>query len=255
MLCAKLNPLEAYIVTCMKPIIGINCDYEEEGRYSYSFLYRNYSDAIIAAGGIPALLPVVQNKSDVSSFLKRIDGLLLTGGNDVPPKRYREEKHKKALCVHPDKDISDFTLASIAIEMKKPIFAICYGAQLINVSLGGSLIQDIPSEIVSAITHKDSGDTHYTHSVMIKKKSLLYKIIGTDHIETNSVHHQAVKRLGSGLKDSAYTSDGIIEAIEWETYPFFLGVQWHPERLIHSPYHLSLFSAFVNAAKYLGTKI
>jgi len=233
----------------MKPIIGINCDYEEEGKQPFSFTYRDYSEAVIAAGGIPFLLPVIKDKNDVKFLLKKIDGLLLTGGNDVPPQRYGEKNHEKTVCVHPDKDISDTALVETATQMKKPILAICYGIQLVNVALGGSLIQDIPSEVKAPIIHKNSQNDHYTHVVSIKKDSLLYKIAGTDRIEANSTHHQAIKRLGKGLKDTAHTADGIIEAIEYIDYPFFVGVQWHPERMTDSPHHLALFNAFIKASK------
>jgi len=233
----------------MKPIIGINCDYEEKGKQPYSFTNRDYSEAIIAAGGIPFLLPVINDKNDVEFLLKKIDGLLLTGGNDVPPQRYDEEKHEKTVCVHPDKDISDIALVGTAIQTKKPILAICYGTQLVNVVLGGSLIQDIPSEVKTPIIHKDSKNERYTHTITIEKNSLLYQIIGADCIETNSTHRQAIKRLGNGLKDTAHTEDGIIEALEWRDYPFLVGVQWHPERMADSPHHLALFKALIKASK------
>ena len=233
----------------MKPIIGINCDYEEEGKQPYSFTYRDYCEAIIAAGGIPFLLPIIKDKNDVEFSLKKIDGLLLTGGNDVPPQRYGEERHERTVCVHPDKDISDFTLVETSIQMEKPILAICYGTQLVNVALSGSLIQDIPSEIKTLIIHKDSKNEHYIHTVTIEKNSLLYQIIGADCIEANSTHHQAIKRLGNSLKDTAHTEDGIIEAIEWRDYPFLVGVQWHPERMTDSPRHLALFKALIKTSK------
>ena len=233
----------------MKPIIGINCDYKEEGKQPYSFTNRDYSEAVIAAGGIPFLLPIIKDKNDVEFLLKKIDGLLLTGGNDVPPQRYGEERHEKTVCVHPDKDISDITLVGTAIQMKKPILAICYGAQLVNVALGGSLIQDIPSEVKTPIIHKDSKNERYTHTVTIRKDSLLYTIVGIYRLETNSTHHQAIKRLDDGLKDAAHTEDGIIEAVEWRDYPFLLGVQWHPERMMDSPHHLALFKALIEASK------
>jgi len=233
----------------MKPIIGINCDYEEEGKQPYSFTYRNYSEAVIAAGGIPFLLPIIKDKNDVELLLNKIDGLLLTGGNDVPPQRYGEERHEKTVCVHPDKDISDITLVETAIKMKKLILAICYGAQLVNIALGGSLIQDIPSEVKAPIIHKDSKNERYTHTITIEKNSLLYQIIGADCIEANSTHHQAIKRLGNSLKDTAHTEDSIIEAIEWRDYPFLVGVQWHPERMMDSSHHLALFKALIEASK------
>ena len=233
----------------MKPIIGINCDYEEEGKQPYSFTYRDYSEAVIAGGGIAFLLPIIKNKNNVELLLKKIDGILLTGGNDVPPQRYGEERHERTVCVHPDKDTSDFILVGTAIKMKKPILAICYGTQLVNVALGGSLIQDIPSEVKTPVIHKDSHNEHYTHAVTIRKDFLLYKVVGIDRIEANSTHHQAIKRVGKGLKDTAHTADGIIEAIEWRDYPFLVGVQWHPERMTGSPRQLALFNALIKASK------
>lgn len=233
----------------MKPIIGINCDYEEEGKQPYSFIHRDYSEAIIAAGGIPCLLPFIKDKNDLELLLKKIDGLLLTGGNDVPPQRYGEERHEKTVCVHPDKDTSDFILVGAAIQMKKPVLAICYGTQLVNVALGGSLIQDISSEVKTPIIHKDLQNKRYTHTVTIENNSLLYTILGINRIEANSTHHQAIKRLGKGLQDTAHTADGIIEAIEWRDYPFLVSVQWHPERMTDSPHHLALFNALINASK------
>ncbi len=233
----------------MKPIIGVNCDYEEKGKQPYSFAYRAYCEAVIEAGGIPLLLPVIKDRNDVELLLYRIDGLLLTGGNDVPPQRYGEKKHASTVCVHPDKDISDVAFVETAIRMEKPILAICYGAQLVNIVLGGSLIQDIPSEVKAPVIHKDPHNERYTHTVTIKKGTLLSGIIGADHIEANSTHHQAIKGLGKHLKEAAHTGDGIIEAIEWREYPFLVGVQWHPERMTDSPHHLALFSALIKASK------
>lgn len=233
----------------MKPVIGINCDYEVKGKRPYSFLYRNYSEAIIAAGGVPVLLPVIREKGDAELCVQRIDGLLLSGGDDIPPQRYGEERHEKTVCIHQDKDISDFALLQAAMQTKKPVLAICYGIQLINVALGGTLIQDIPSECITAIVHKDLHNKQYTHPVTIKKESFLYKIVGTGTLEANSTHHQAIKSLGKGLLDTAHTPDGIIEAIEHEDYPFLVGVQWHPECLIDTPYHAALFKAFIHASR------
>lgn len=233
----------------MKPVIGINCDYKEEGRYPYSFTYRNYIEAIIAGGGIPLLLPIIKDKNDVEQFLQRIDGLVLTGGDDVPPQRYGKERHNKTLCVHPDKDISDNLLVNSAIHMKKPILAICYGTQLVNVICGGSLIQDIPASDMSCIAHKDFGNKQCLHPVKIEKRSHLHEIVGVEHLQANSFHHQAIDTLGKGLIATAHTEDGIVEAIELKDYPFIVGVQWHPERMTPDPCHASLFSALVIASK------
>lgn len=234
----------------MKPIIGINCDFEEEGKSPYSFINRDYPEAVITAGGIPLLLPIIRTGNDIECLLEKIDGLLLTGGNDVPPQRYGQERHTETVCIHPDKDISDSILIQTALQMKKPILAICYGAQLVNVSLGGSLFQDIPSEYKTPVIHRELQDAQYTHPVRIEKNSSLYEIIGTHEVKANSTHHQAIRTLGRGLKDVAHTEDGIIEAIEWRDYPFLVGVQWHPERMIQYPCHAALFRALVRASQY-----
>lgn len=231
----------------MKPIIGINCDYEGDTK-SHSFVYRDYVDAIIMAGGIPFLLPLIKNRDDVKCLLERMDGLLLTGGDDVPPARYGEERREKTYCVHADKDVFDNLLLQLALEKQKPILALCYGAQLINVAYGGSLIQDVPSEVKTAISHKPAKGEKCSHSVSIEKNTLLHKIIGADALDTNSAHHQAVKRLGKGLKATARASDGIIEAFECEGYPFLVAVQWHPERLTIDTRHAALFKALVGAS-------
>jgi len=231
----------------MKPIIGVNCDYEDD-KQPHSFVYRDYIDAVLMAGGIPLLLPIILNKDDVECLLKLMDGLLLTGGDDVPPSRYGEERHEKTHCVHADKDVSDNLILQLALEKKIPILAICYGAQLVNVAYGGSLIQDIPSEIPNALIHKPTKGEKHNHSVSLKKGSALYKIIGVDTLDTNSTHHQAIKKLGKGLRAAARTSDGIIEAFECEGHPFLVGVQWHPERLTIDTRHAALFKALVDAS-------
>lgn len=231
----------------MKPIVGINCDYEDDTK-PHSFVYRDYVDAILMAGGIPFLLPLIKDKEDVECLLDRIDGLLLTGGDDVPPARYGEERREKTHCVHADKDLFDNLLLRLALEKKKPILALCYGAQLINVAYGGSLIQDVPSEAKTAISHKPAKGEKCRHSVSIERNTLLHKIIGADEIDTNSAHHQAVKKLGEGLKATARTSDGIVEAFECEELPFLVAVQWHPERLTIDTHHAALFKALVDAS-------
>ncbi len=231
----------------MKPIIGINGDYEDDTK-PHSFVYRDYVDAIIMAGGIPFLLALIKNKDDVECLLDRVDGLLLTGGDDVPPARYGEDRREKTHCVHADKDVFDNLLLQLALEKKKPILALCYGAQLVNVAYGGSLIQDVPSEAKNALSHKPAKGEKCSHSVSIEKHTLLHKIIGADALDTNSAHHQAVKNLGKGLKATARTSDGIIEAFECEGLPFLVAVQWHPERLIIDTRHAALFRALVDAA-------
>jgi len=234
----------------MKPIIAVNCDYRWEKTQPHSFVYRNYCDAIIMGGGIPVLLPVLKDKEDVVSVLKKVDGLLLTGGDDISPELYGETRHKTTVCIHPDKEASDIAILKIALQINIPILAICYGMQLINVVYGGSLIQDIPSECDTFLNHKEAIREKQKHVVAIEKNTLLHKIAGEEHIEVNSTHHQAIKRVGDGLIVSARAADGIIEAIERKDSPFLLGVQWHPENLSDSSLHKkALFREFICACK------
>lgn len=233
----------------MKPIIAVNCDYRWGKTRSHSFVYREYCDAIIMGGGIPVLLPVPREKEAVVSLLEKMHGLLLTGGDDISPELYGETRHKNTTCIHPDKEVSDIALLHHALQLKIPVFAICYGIQLINVVCGGTLIQDIPTQNTKCCNHRLTGKKQ-THTATIEKNTLLHKVVGEEHIEVNSAHHQAIKKPGSGLIVSARAPDGIIEAIEGRDHPFLLGVQWHPERLCDSSSHKkALFCEFIRACE------
>ena len=238
----------------MKPLIGINCEFRpEEGHQLFS--PPAYTKAVSLAGGLPVLLPILKDEKDVKGLLSRLDGLVLTGGRDLDPSIYGplrdarmegEKKHPASL-VEPERAHFDIMLAKGAIEQGLPILAICYGAQLINVALGGTLIQHIPDEISAHLAHqKKRGDAF--HSVKLKPQSRLAEIIGRVEIEVNSNHHQAVRRLGKGLKISAKAPDGVIEGLEGEGKNFCIAVQWHPERLTCRPEHLALFKALVQTA-------
>ena len=152
----------------MKPIVGINCDYKDDTK-PHSFVYRDYVDAILMAGGIPFLLPLIKNRNDVECILERMDGLLLTGGDDVPPSRYGRKGVKRLIASTPTRTFLTTSFLQLALEKKKPILALCYGAQLVNVAFGGSLIQDVPSEAKTAITHKPAKGGKCSHSVSIEK--------------------------------------------------------------------------------------
>ncbi|HHT9126047.1 MAG TPA: gamma-glutamyl-gamma-aminobutyrate hydrolase family protein [Candidatus Brocadiia bacterium] len=223
----------------MKPIIGINCDYED----GKCFLKKEYIDAIALTGGIPVILPIVKVGARCNVPLPRIDGLLLGGGNDIPPERYGESPHEKAIPIPKQKEDFDFLLVKNALDMDLPILGICYGLQLINVSLGGSLIQDISSQYKTSINHKTG-----THIVRMDKDSRLYKILSRESVEVNSTHHQAIKSLGNKLRVSAVAGDGIIEAVEGTDNTYVVGVQWHPERIIKKDSQIELFRTLINAA-------
>jgi putative glutamine amidotransferase len=222
----------------MKPIIGVNCDYSEDGK---CFLKKEYTDAIVLAGGTPFILPIVKDKEQ----LNNIDGILLSGGNDISPERYGESCHEKTKLVPVQKDDFDFLLVREALDMDLPIFGICYGLQLINVGLGGSLIQDIPSQYETSIKHRSD---HETHIVSLDKASRLFKILKHETLEVNSTHHQAIKTLGKKLRASAVADDGIIEAVESTGHTYVIGVQWHPETIIGKDTQIELFRTLIDAA-------
>ena len=207
-----------------KPLIGITADIEHKNGKTYLYIDLRYGKLVEEAGGIPILIHPTQSAREVVS---KINGLILSGGEDIHPKYYREEPRYQ---MTPSPDLRtefEFSLLREAMISKIPILGICHGMQLINVALGGTLYQDLPGQTEGVINHR-LGEKR--HRVSIEGDSLLFQGIGENEIEVTSTHHQAVKDLGTGLKVSATAHDGIIEAFEMPGYPFLIGVQWHPEK-------------------------
>lgn len=199
-----------------------------------------YATAIRKAGGTPIILPY--EIESIDHWVTELDGLLLTGGNDIDPAIYGEKQHETTVLVAPNRYAFESQLAKKWLEQTdKPLLGICLGCQLINVIQGGSLIQDIPSEFDA--NHRKG------HSIDIETNSKLYQLVETRRLEINSNHHQAVRNLGDQLIASARADDGIIEAIEMPDKPFVVGVQWHPERMSDDKFQTKLFTEFVTAAK------
>lgn len=209
-----------------------------------------YTDALVAAGMTPLVLPPIASRAAVAA-LDGVDALLLTGGEDIDPKHYDQASHDKTAEPHARRDACEIALACAARERRTPTFAICRGAQLINVALGGTLVQDIRSQRTTDIDHDQSARrTERVHAVAVDEGSLLSRVVGAAEIGVNSSHHQAVDRVAPGLRVTATASDGIIEAIEsvdpaW----WMLAVQWHPEELVNTPedWDRRLFEAFSRA--------
>ena len=213
-----------------RPVIGIPMDRDGE----YLRLKHHYSSAILYAGGTPVLLPP---GGDPLSFVTVIDGLLIPGGGDMYPSYYSEEPHPSVKIVPRQRTDFERALLQAIMELRKPVLGVCYGMQLINVAFGGSLYQDIKSQLKTSVDH-----TMGSHRVIGNGKWLREGFV------VNTSHHQAVKELGQGLEVMAVSEDHLVEAIRLTGYPFLLGVQWHPER---SDDELSriLFSSFVEAAR------
>lgn len=207
----------------MKPIIGITPDVEKDDKH---FLRNDYMQAIIRAGGLPFIIPI-GDEADVAQIVGLLDGLLLTGGNDINPILFNEEPHTHLGEVSPSRDLFELELARQMLAVDKPILGICRGLQLLNVAVGGTLYQDIQQQYKGPILQhlQKAPDAHPSHFVQLAKGSLLAKIAGSERIQVNSFHHQALKDVPTVFNISGIASDGIIEAVESVDKQFVLGVQ------------------------------
>ena len=217
-----------------------------------------YSDAIFSTGGLPWVLPRIPSRELVVESLSRADGVLLTGGNDIQTKLHRPRipaaLRKRAGAPDPKRDVLELLLIEKTFALKKPMFAICRGHQILNVALGGTLLVDIASEKPEALKHNCSDKQDgWAHEISIAPGSLTRKIAGRSSLRVNSCHHQAVKAMANGLKAAATSADGIVEVMELdeglrESQPFLLSVQFHPERLFRTePAFERMFKAFIAA--------
>jgi putative glutamine amidotransferase len=208
-----------------------------------------YTDAILRAGLIPVVAPPLP-ASRTADLLAGVAGLVLTGGEDVEPRRYGANPHP-SVDVHTSRDESELALFDLVRQRAIPTLAICRGIQLANVAMGGTLVQDISSERPNAIVH-DSPSERFerVHGVRVEAGSRLAGALGAEQVATNSFHHQAIDRIGAGLRVTATTSDGVVEGVEAEDDAWWmLGVQWHPEELLDTPedWDRRLFAAFAAA--------
>ncbi len=240
----------AALAQATKPIIGITTGFSNS---MYTLRYT-YIESVKQAGGIPLILPFVNELSEAAEFVARIDGLIVSGGADVNPFEYGEEPERALGSVDPDRDRAELLFIEAAKNANKPILGICRGHQIVNVAFGGSLIQDIGSGVRGSIKHGQSQPGKYpSHSIKIDKDSHLYSLVKVDSTTVNSFHHQAVKQVAPGFKVVATAPDGVVEAIEgFPTYDVN-GVQFHPEYFVadnKDPMWLNLFSDLVDRAAH-----
>jgi putative glutamine amidotransferase len=211
-----------------------------------------YTVSIRGAGLLPLVLPVL-DPSDADAALDGVAGLVLTGGEDVDPARYGAAPHPELGDVHQGRDAFETALVLAAQARALPTLAICRGVQILNVALGGTLVQDIPSERPDAIQHDgDWARTARVHEVHVAPNSRLARALGAERPTVNSMHHQAVGTVASSLVAVAHAPDGIVEGVEWPGDDWWmLGVQWHPEELTATPeaWDRSLFTAFASVAQ------
>jgi putative glutamine amidotransferase len=233
-----------------RPIIGITLDSEPAGGWSkmpWYALRQNYCDAVARAGGLPVPLP---HEPDLAAeYLSRIDGLLITGGAfDVDPSLFGASTRHATVKTKDRRTAFEYAITRGAIEADKPVLGICGGQQLMNVVLGGTLIQHIPDEVKDPLPHEQPNPrTEAGHPVKIVAGTLLHKVVKELELPVNSAHHQAVKNVGQGIVVNAVAPDGVIEGIEDPRRRFVIGVEWHPEYSI-SPGDDRIFDAFIRAA-------
>lgn len=216
------------------------------------FLRARYIRAVEELGGIPMILPLVAEPSARRRLLDRVDGLLITGsGPDLPPRLYGEQQRYKFPLVSERRADFELELVHQARKRDLPLLGICGGMQAVNVACGGSLFQDIPTQVPGALDHRQKAKAiHVAHTVVVTPKSLLNKVVATRQLMVNSSHHQSVKTVAPSLKASAMAPDGIIEAIESPAHRFLLAIQWHPEFLFERhAVHRRLFEALLHAAR------
>lgn len=233
----------------MKPIIGITTSVAPDTLLLQ--MNRSYPQAIEHAGGVALLLPATENAETIAHYASVVDGLLLSGGDDVNPSRYGELQGWECGDICPLRDVFEIALCRRIIPMGKPVLGICRGIQLLNVALGGTLYQDLRHDLPGSIAHRQKQQAcHVSHMARLLEGSRIHTIAGSASVHVNSHHHQAVRELAPELLASAWAPDGVIEAVESRNHPFCLAVQWHPERLWDQPggqVHARLFQAFVNA--------
>ena len=219
-----------------KPLVGVTCSRSGSGS---TLLPTTYTDALCRAGGVPVAIPTVADESQAAAVVAALDGIMFSGGEDVNPAWYGEDVLNQTVEIDYVRDRSDSLLARAALASGKPVLAICRGSQLLNVILGGTLYQDLPSQ--KGICHSD-----VVHAISVEPGSFLAGIYGTDSLRVNSMHHQAVKVAAPGITVCSRSADGIVEA--WQT-PTIWAVQFHPEKMLASGDErwLPLFEAYVKS--------
>src|SRR5687767_6565160 len=209
------------------PLIAITTYPADESAPGRVNLPIEYVDAVRRAGGRAVLVP--PGEPDPSGLLDTVDGLVLTGGGDIDPSRWGGASHPTVYMTDTRRDDLELELARLVVEREVPTFAICRGVQVLNVALGGSLHLHVPDVFGESVTHRLPPREPVPHAISLDADSKLARIIGAIEIEPMSWHHQAIDRLGEGLRVAAVAPDGVVEALEHESHPSLIAVQWHPE--------------------------
>jgi putative glutamine amidotransferase len=237
-----------------RPIIGCaTFQREVSDRHNYPVgLMPSYIEAVRQAGGIPVLLPLLLDEKEMQAALARVDGVIIPGGGDVEPHRYNGIQHESLGGLDPRRDEFEINLVRCTVETEKPVLAICRGMQVFNIALGGTLWEDVFSMMPAAIKHDyypNLPRNLLPHDVEVEPDSCLAYYLQSNRVKVNSLHHQGVRDLASGVRATAVAPDGLVEAIEVPGHPYAIGVQWHPECLVDDdPAMLRLFEGLVETA-------
>lgn len=235
-----------------KPLIGLNADYRPAKKDSpaYSFLTAGYYGRIIAAGGIPLIVPPMESERDLNAVLDLLQGFVMVGGQDLDPRRDGFMVHPSVRTMDRTREVFDRKLMRLIAERRLPFFGIGVGLQLLNVTQGGNLYLHIPEDRPDAIPHKDLQDPGHRHGLEVMPGSLMERVYGDGEIRVNSLHHMAVDEVAPGFAVTARCPDGIIEAIESEMPDWFaFGTQFHPEAESASALDIRIFEEFVDGVK------
>jgi len=238
----------------VQPLIGITGRSEKAVRppnIPLAAAAVEYVRAVERCGGAPVVIPPHLAQPAVEPLLRRLDGLILSGGGDLSPDLFGEEDSGLLWQVDEARDQTEIELARLALASGTPTLAICRGIQVVNVAAGGSLIQDISTEVPDALPHTTLAGRPVpviAHAVQVEPDTRLADIVGAGELPVNSAHHQAVKDVGRGLTITARAPDGVIEGIEAAEHPFYVGVQWHPEVMTDTPHMRRLFERLIEAA-------
>ncbi len=237
----------------MRPVIGLTHSIQQDEKRL--MMPMSYSNAVREAGGTPVLLPITRDDEVIEAYAALVDGVLVSGGDDIDPLFYGEDQLWSCGDVLPLRDEFEMKLIRTLLEKhpQKPLLGVCRGEQMLNVALGGTLYQDLKSQMPGCIAHQQHQPAPYpSHKVLINAGTKLHIIYGNTQIMTNSHHHQAVKEPAPGLLVTARAADGVIEGFEKPDHPYFIGVQWHPERLVErkeNALHKQLFKSFVDTCR------
>jgi putative glutamine amidotransferase len=233
-----------------RPRVGINADFVPAGKTTsaHARLHAGYFDNILTAGGLPIILPPLGQEKELDVLLDMLDGVVLSGGLDLDPRRWGQLPHAAVQPMAPRREDSDRILAQRIIARKLPLLAIGVGMQMLNLLFNGTTFLHLPEDMPRAMPHRDPTGAPHRHAILIEPGTRLEEIYGPGEIRVNSHHHQAVRQVGAGLRLGARAPDGVIEAIETVDPGWFcIGVQWHPESETASALDMQLFEAFIQA--------